>query len=41
MQQTIEQKLRTELKERRDKGENVVIHNGGVRLRSELRGFRQ
>lgn len=41
MQQVIEQKLREELKRRRENGEDVVIHGGVVRLRSELQGFRK
>ena len=40
-QQAIEQSLRKELKERREKGENVVIYNSQVCLRSDLRDFRQ
>lgn len=39
MQQEFEYKLRLELKERRKMGEDVVIHAGAVRLRSELRDF--
>lgn len=41
MQQVIERGLREELKRRRENGEDVVIHGGVVRLRSELQGFRK
>ncbi len=39
MQQAIEKRLRDELRERRTKGENVVIFRGSVRSRSDLQNF--
>jgi hypothetical protein len=42
MQQDAEHGLRLELKERRERGEDVVIYAGEVRLRADLKkGFRQ
>lgn len=41
MQQVHERELRRELMERRQKGEDVVISRGAVRLRSDLQVFRR